>query len=238
MSDAMVNLGVHVLNEPTSREPRTIVVLGLARGGTSMVAGALFHLGVFMGDNVHPTTFEDNHLSNPLDKGKLGVARRFIAERNDRYDVWGWKRPSSFRYLNVVAREFRNPHYVMVCRDLLAVATRRQLTAGHDVVFAMRRALKAHSILIEFVAETTSPVLLLSYEKCIHRPAETAQSLATFAGTELTEAAVSFIQPDPPEYLESAWGTRERLRRAREAAAEGTSGAAVGKASADHDPGR
>ena len=209
--DEMRNTGMHVLNEPASHEPRTVVVLGVARGGTSMVAGALHHLGILMGHRIAPTTFEDNKLSRALEDGQLDLVRRIVARRNKRTDVWGWKRPSAFRYLDVVAREFRNPYYILVFRDALAVSTRRELTAGKAVADELKKVMRVQRILLEFCAATTSPVLLVSYEKCVLHPSETATGLARFVGVDVTEEAVAFIQPEPPMYLERAWDTRARL---------------------------
>ena len=47
------NTGAVILNGDCSAMPyKTVIVFGVARGGTSMVAGTLSKLGVFMGENL------------------------------------------------------------------------------------------------------------------------------------------------------------------------------------------
>lgn len=210
--ESVGNTGMHALNELPTHDPRTIAVLGPARGGTSMIAGALHHLGVRMGNRIAPTTFEDHRLSSALESGQIDLVRRIVARRNRQSEVWGWKRPSAFRYLDVVAREFRNPYYVVVFRDSLAVATRRHLTAGRPVAKELKNVMRVQGILVDFCAKTTAPTLLVSYEKFILRPEEAATTLARFVGVDVTDEAVGFIQPEPPHYLERASQTRSRLQ--------------------------
>ena len=212
-----LNLGVHVLNEPPCHEPRTLVVLGLSRGGTSMVAGALVHMGVDMGDVLGRANYEDRALSEAIEQQDLNAVRQLIRERNDRSEVWGWKRPSSVHHLDVVVAEFRNPYYIVVLRDPVAVSTRRQLTMGMDIRDSLLASIRNQGRIVRFATHTESPVLLLSYEKCVQRPGLTVSTIATFAGIDPTDEAVTFIQPDPPGYLDVAAETR-RTRLAAEAA--------------------
>ena len=215
--DQQINLGMHVLNEPASHDPRTLIVLGLSRGGTSMVAGALAHMGVDMGDRIGPNNFEDIRLSGAIERGRLQVARKMIKERNNRSDVWAWKRPSAVRHLDVVATEFRNPYYLIVLRDPVAVSTRRQLSMGTDIIRSLEASIRNQAKIIKFAGTTQCPVLLLSYEKCIQRPRLTVETIAAFAGIEPTEEAVSFIQPDAPGYVASAAAQKQRRLEAEAA---------------------
>lgn len=48
-NNALINKGVVVVGNPKSDKTSPIIVIGTARGGTSMVAGVLARLGVYMG---------------------------------------------------------------------------------------------------------------------------------------------------------------------------------------------
>jgi hypothetical protein len=67
--DALLNHGIVLINDPDrAAEERTIVVLGTARSGTSLAAGVLSHLGVFMGDNARAPVFEDTRLAHHFEE--------------------------------------------------------------------------------------------------------------------------------------------------------------------------
>ena len=80
-----------VLNPPR-RIPvrRTLVVLGVERGGTSMVAGVLRALGVPMGDRAGLNHEDPAFLKDDPDK-----LRRAIRTRNKQHDMWGFKVPKA-----------------------------------------------------------------------------------------------------------------------------------------------
>lgn len=201
MTDANINLGFHALNVPEAHAPRTAVVLGLPRGGTSMVAGALYYLGIDMGDNFNTTTFEDRPLSAAVEQGRTDELRRIVADRNARSEVWGWKRPSSRNNVDIIKSEFRNPYFLLIFRDVLAIALRKNLSVESDVVQAMRANARAQRQLIDLVTTLEAPLLLLSYEKCLGHPREAAEAMASFLGTPVTEQALAFIEPDSPTYI-------------------------------------
>ncbi|MDH4317299.1 MAG: hypothetical protein OEV64_02825, partial [Desulfobulbaceae bacterium] len=60
--DGLKNTGYFVLNDRQKAQgdtPATFVVFGVPRSGTSVIAGVLHHLGVFMGEEAHPPVYED-----------------------------------------------------------------------------------------------------------------------------------------------------------------------------------
>ena len=67
--------------------PRTIIVLGLARGGTSLVAGALESLGVFMGDGSCPPVFEDLRIGEAIAQGRFSAVDGIIEDYNNSCNV-------------------------------------------------------------------------------------------------------------------------------------------------------
>lgn len=183
--------------------PRTVVVVGVPRGGTTMVAGALHHVGVFMGESIG-NTYEDRPLSNAFETENWAEVRKIVGRRNAGYDVWGWKRPSSFKYLDAVDAALRNPHYVVVFRDMLSIAKRREISMGISVSDTLHGTIGAYSRIASFFSESSRPAMMVSYEKCLTHKEAFLQELVGFvggdAGTSVSSAR-EFIRRDPEEYL-------------------------------------
>lgn len=184
-------------------EARTVVVVGVPRGGTTMVAGALHCIGVFMGDSIG-NTYEDRPLSEAVEAEDWNRVRKIARRRDSSYDVWGWKRPSSFKYLDAVDSTLRSPHYVVVFRDMLSIAKRRQVSMGFDVDQTLHGTIGAYSRIASFIGETSRPTMMVSYEKCLTNKDVFLQALLEFVGgdpaTSLSEAR-EFIQSDREDYL-------------------------------------
>ena len=80
--DQLKNKGIYMLNQESGQAgSRQIIVLGSARGGTSIISGALHHLGVFTGKQSCAPVYEDVYLSNALEGNRvmmLGKSSRSI----------------------------------------------------------------------------------------------------------------------------------------------------------------
>lgn len=213
--EAPFNTGIAVVTapDPAVRE-RTLVVLGPGRGGTSAVAGMLSHLGVFLGDELGRVNYEDLRLSKTVENGDLASAGEVLADYNRRHAVWGWKRPSSFKYLDQIESSFRNPHFICVFRDVAAIASRRELSMGFDVTKSMQGALRAYLKIADFLQRTSRPGMVLSYEKLLSDPGAAAAVLASWALTddpELVRAAAASVEANPYSYRSVA-GRRTQER--------------------------
>lgn len=203
---ALFNLGIDVLRD-APREPfeKTVVVLGPARSGTSMIAGALSYLGVHMCDKKNDTTFEDSALSLAVENGRSGAVNDLIKERNEKFPVWGWKRPSSIKYIAGMESMFRNPLYVVVFRDVFAIAHRNKISMGTDTITNMQFSLEQYSRIINFIGKSTAPCMMVSYDKALANKELFVHRLARFVGMgnkQLMQAALDFIQLNPPKYLD------------------------------------
>jgi hypothetical protein len=129
------NVGVNTLNgSAADLAHKTVLVLGAGRGGTSMVAGALSKLGIYMGESLS-SYYEDGVLANCLSQNDKQQAKKIIQERNDKYSMWGFKKPSLrlWLWLNL----FREPVYVVVFRDAFATANRRVISLDKSLFSEM-----------------------------------------------------------------------------------------------------
>lgn len=205
--ETLINKGCVTFNLPEHiPTERTIVVVGTARGGTSIAAGTLNHLGVAM-FGAHAPVFEDINLSTAFESKDAKKYTKIIKKYN-KEAVWAWKRPSSLGYLDLVETEIRNPFYVVVVRDALSVGARNGLSMGHDVVASMKATLAQQETILDFVSTTKSPVMMVSVEKVKQYPQSFVESLVSFSGVSpdenQIESAINFIEPEPMEYIEAS----------------------------------
>jgi hypothetical protein len=189
-------LGPGVVLRPREPAPaqRTLVVMGSYRGGTSMVAGILRLLGVFMGYNLGRTNNEDLDFQEERDFSPLGP---HIRRRNEALDVWGWKFPGSLGYIETILPQLRNPYFLIICRDPVAIAQREHVLGNYTFGEALRLATLHQFKLITFAYRTPHPVFLISYERSLRGKGGFVKDLAAFAhlpvSGERAETISSFI---------------------------------------------
>ena len=211
----LTNFGQVLRNPSTASEPqRTLVVLGRARGGTTMVAAMLAQLGVFMGEELTSDNLEDLQIQKLIRHYQPERMRKEIGRRNKHHDVWGIKHPALFNHLPDLLDALRHPCWIVVVRDPVAI-TARKIQAGRvpaeEAEACMRTEISNYAKIIAFVADSQRPALFLSYEKCLLQPRQAALSLGAFAGVTddaLIERASASIVPDNPVYLASVARSR------------------------------
>ena len=213
MSDAperWVNDGLMTVN-PRAVPPasKTIIVTGVARSGTSMVAHALALGGVFMGRGLDGVVFEDTEIADALIGGDAEALARLAAARNEQHQVWGFKRPHLFNNAGPeLEHAFRNPHFIVTYRDPVAIAKRNRISEYFEEKAALRAAASDLQRCVEFALLLTCPALLVSYEKALQQPAALADSLAAFCGLALDEGVrermAASIEANPAAYVEGS----------------------------------
>lgn len=170
---------------------------------TSLVQG----LGIPVGEKL-AYTLEDPQVNrlleaDPIDFEALG---RLVAARNEEHPVWGFKYP--FHLRPQVLATLRNPHLVVVFRDLVAIARRNELSTGHDFITSMRAAAGHQLQILSVLAESDYPTLLFSYEKSIEFPREVTAAIASFLGIAASVEAIATvaagIRTSPADYVAKA----------------------------------
>ena len=208
-ANSIVNHGFCTLNQ--DHEPaaisKTVVVIGAPRGGTTMVAGCLAHLGVYMGENLS-ATYEDSELARVflLDRD-LRNLDEIIKRRDEQHQTWGWKIPAAISTLKKWSKRLRAPHYVVVFRDLLAVANRNRISARWDLIDSILANQDYYAKVSSFLKNNKSPALLVSYEKAIGDPEHFVRELASFinlGSVAQRQNAIGFIKPNSHPYLDEA----------------------------------
>jgi len=215
MSDALINKGITVVGK-AKKSKRPIVVVGTARGGTSMIAGALAKLGVFMGDLAVPPVYEDVRLSAVFEKNDIDAIHAIISEYSNQYQKWGWKRPSSIDYLDKVNDLMQSPSYVFIFKDILSIAQRNTISMLSEVLPGMERALKQYGNCLEFLHKSNHHAMLISYDKAVSNPENLINQLKEFydlsPSAQQLEAAIAFVKPNPTDYLDASRITKAHGR--------------------------
>ncbi|OAN80834.1 hypothetical protein A8B78_10705 [Jannaschia sp. EhC01] len=196
--------------DPSAPAPRTVVCFGTARGGTSMVAGAILGLGVPMGEGIG-RNLEDPAFNLDWHKGTAAEftahARQIIETRNAAHPVWGWKFPNAARYLESLVADLRAPHLVCVYRDPVPMALRARpsMKEAASVVAKRLRAQVRNTAMIEALGV---PCLMVSYEKAAAHPIVFIEELAGFLNLPVpahVDEIVEFMTPgtykDPDQLL-------------------------------------
>ena len=172
---------------------KTAIVFGVARGGTSMVAGAARGLGFYMGH-----ALENNNEDLEFSYKSLEHMKNIIRARNVQYRKWGWKFPAAANYLDDLLAHVRNPHLIVVCRDLAATSAGHVRWHQRETSFAISDILLQTQKNILLALRWRMPALLVSYEKATLRPGRFIGELSQFLGEPVEvdrEKLIAYLAP-------------------------------------------
>lgn len=208
----LLNSGIVAVNWKARARPsyrsgkNTIIVSGIARGGTSMLAQLLAAAGLFMGDERGGIVFEDVDIGDALRCRNRAALRSIIVSRNREYPSWGFKYPHIHEFLDPADLSiFRNPKLILVFRDPVAVAQRNILSMRSDLSTELGFAVAALGGLTSLALKSEIPTLLISYEKFLMRRDESIAKVLEFCGIDSASLSLSALQeaiaPENPDYL-------------------------------------
>jgi hypothetical protein len=211
-TQSLINKGTSVRSgAPDAVRERTYIISGAGRGGTTLVAQVLHTAGLFIGDRLGDTVYEDHDILDILVSSADRKPRldALIEHRNARHAQWGFKLPNVhtlFHYRDLA--RFRNPHLIFIFRDPQAIAVRASLAEYFDPLVALHYAVSMSTALVDFARLTNCPLLLLSYEKALSFPDTFIDSLATFCALPI-DAVIrqqlrDQMQPNAENYIQSA----------------------------------
>lgn len=183
-----------VVREPIPGE-KTVVAIGLVRGGGSLVGAVLDALGVYMGPK------KELYLAGTFENFQLRIADaeaqlKEVARCNDAYGTWGWKTGEWKLMLGGLPASVRNPHWIFTFRDALAIAQRRKLSEPSFTGTVSEIATEVNSEYAEFLSymsSGTDPCLAVSYQRAIQRPELLIYALCNFLD----------LQPSPAQFMEA-----------------------------------
>lgn len=167
---------------------RTLLLMGIDRGGTSATAAVVDAIGVPMGTS-NDGHFETSGFKRNLDDPSCWKAMLAqIAAFNTQHAKWGaqiWNNPAT---AGRIAAEVRNPHLLIVLRDVVAI-TERRLSLPDETAIAPKlldwMLTETHQLLLHLTT-LPLPTMLVSFERLRIQPAEVGSHIADFMGVELT----------------------------------------------------
>lgn len=190
------------------------LVLGVPRGGTSVVTGLLRLAGVPMGEFIDETNQEDleflhighelrTHRESNMDDPRRVDARQRFRNLHDfraaQFGIWGFKDPTLIDYLSDVIEFVKNPRLICVFRDPVATAMREEM-AGNPFDASLRLTLARQSRVVEFADSGNFPALFVSYEKLLLRPWETFGVISNFVtgavDDDLHATVIRYVVPE------------------------------------------
>lgn len=194
----------YVVNKPRRSEAvKTVVVLGVERGGTSMVAGIIRALGVDMGKKVGLNHEDPLFLSEDT-----AVLANRIRTRNRENSVWGFKVPKSANFLAFYEEHLRRPYYIIIHRNALAIADSWVQRGAGNALDVIEHTIRYHTQILDHCRKTKRPVLMLNYERCVSSEEgklDAVRTIADFLDIELTdelrERAEAMITGDGKGYV-------------------------------------
>ena len=191
---------------------RSIIVVGVNRGGTSAVAASLNAAGVFVGERWHHPIYEDLALADAFRAKDWPRFRQTVAAYEAAHPLLGWKLPNIAKELDRVHGIFRRPSYVFVFRDLYAIGLRKQSALGTSLLAGMNSAQQMYRQALQFVERQSPHHLMVSYEKMLLNREDYASTLLRFLEIEPCEAKltaiVQAITPSPLAYRQWADATQ------------------------------
>ena len=194
---------IEIEHVPHGSDCLTAVVLGLPFSGTSMAAVVVDALGVpIIRDASFPFAYEADEFNNV----NMDRLRESIARHNAELPVWGFKDPHAKRH---DAKEFhasiRNPHYVIVTKDLASVAIRAMQNPmlPNDGRLPIERltgiAIQQAEFSTWILRLPSAPKLLVSYHASLRDTETTCRIIAEFLHlqptTEQIQRAAARVSP-------------------------------------------
>lgn len=215
-ASSLKNTGIAVLGDRDciQNDKKTIIVVGVARGGTSMIAGSLHHLGLFGGERSGPPVYEDVALAEAFENKDVKKIDELISRYNQNHDTWFFKRPSVIDYLDEVSEKLRNPIFIFIFKDIFTVSNRNKISMQQDVLQGLFKAHDDYSKILNFLQRNSSiNGLLVSYEKALLHTADFIDGLtSTLFKSSITpvqkQKLLSFIEPAPEHYLDVSRKTK------------------------------
>jgi len=207
-------------------EEKTVIVLGNARSGTSMISGILSILGVNMNqqDNPHrgnpKGSFEDVDFLNVTMQMRMDmmagiplakIRETYICQIEDllhhRRGLWGWKSALTHYSIDLFLPLLTNPHLVFVFRNFVhnsysfvvhQLERYGKCIAIEDAFLAISDS--THVLIQKFLQYPGLPKALVTYEDTKGNPVGVAQKLADFLQVrftaEMDQRVREFIMPE------------------------------------------
>lgn len=202
-----------------SKNRKTVIVLGLACSGTSVVAGMLHNMGINMNPTDNAVTgypygsFEDPELQELTKlmtseglRAKKGIkekeldrmAKSLIRKRTNENGIWGFKSALTYKCIDWFMGHVKNPYFVVIFRNLLdnADSLRRMFAKNYGEnlshMAALKMVLDEQKTLISVIERYAKyPMFFVSFEQIKNKFMQICINLSEFLEVELNYLALA-----------------------------------------------
>jgi hypothetical protein len=200
--------GVWLKNADRMTARKSIVIFGVPRGGTTFAASVFAQLGVPFSRRCEGKIgriYEHRDLKIAFKARDRDALRRIAHEFSAEHEVWAWKCPAVHQGPGFLTDLLPNPHFVLIFKEPLSVAARKNDVHDRDTLTAMSRVLGVYRKMIDFVDSTGHPLMAISYDRAMARMEPFLREVADFAGIEVYDfdKVGARIRQDGIRYLES-----------------------------------
>ena len=200
-----MQIQTHQFSKYQANIPPTFIVVGLARGGTSLFAGILHAMGLFMGDDLTEPNYEDRWLTRAFRSGNDDEIERVICSYNQSSKMAGWafKNPALNYFIINRIGVFRNPVILLVKKEISSVVRRRTEVKGQSYYVSLIYVYLTYHWLKWKAILTGAPVVIVDYDMATkHSTQWIEQFCQLFSRLPLNQKeALSFIKKGNDEYL-------------------------------------
>ena len=197
-----------------SQKQKTLIVLGVARGGTSVISGTLDCLGVFTGERSREPVYEDVLLAEAIEKSDTKEVQAIIEKYDDEHTLWSFKRPSLIDSIEKIHPYFHNPIYLIIFKDIFAIANRNNISMKQNMLIGIEKAQNDYGKIVNFLkGHKELNYFTFSYEKIMQKKELFVDTLVDLVGRESInqdkiQQALDFIEPNPSKYLDISRNTK------------------------------
>jgi hypothetical protein len=196
-SATITRCGVMVGDFSKWHNKRTILTIGNAQGGTSLIAGLIRMIGIYSGPE---SELGLNHEYPPIVSGNLSQIQAIIKKFNSQHSVWATKVPfeaSKTFFSSPVIASFRHPILILPLRDAISISRRWANPVFEDrtgefknnipidpnvFFFQTEQVMQNQREMIEKSKQLQIPTFYLSETQMIKNPLECIEDLEVFVG--------------------------------------------------------
>lgn len=180
-----------------------VVVLGCYRSGTSIVAGTLHKLGLFMGERfTEPNGNNPHGYYEDLDFQRLEKIydyRRFICKRQADHEKWGVKDPAICKWMNnfktALDEENCQLSIIDVQRDPTEICKSIAKAIGYSEPSLYQPLVQYYLTEKQcFLDKYSGPILQVQFDDLNLSPKENVEKIANFVGLPVTNEALEHIK--------------------------------------------